>query len=283
MGGDLAWVLELRTDTLTQFFKIFPLFANYYFFFITIALGYWISAKHKLFWLDLGFMVTLSAILNRMLKEVFAVARPSIIRLVEINDNSYSFPSGDAQVLAVFWLMIAYHFRTHIIWSIAIVMIALVAASRVYLGAHFPLDVIVGGVIGYLCFMAYINFGKNNMATLIKSTNPILQFIVISTICILYYLVLQKHFARIDTIIISTLLGSWFGYLVLPKHLCNQRLSYKAVLLGALATILFIFALKQILSTFPDIYLLELLCYFGLAFFFIYLVPTTAKRFLSLS
>src|SRR5258706_7900201 len=103
MQGDLAWVVNL----LTYFFRLFPYLASYYFFFIIFAIGYWLSSNNKTFWLDLGFMIIFSTMLNRILKEVFAVARPSVERLVEINDGSYSFPSGDAQVLTVFWLMVA--------------------------------------------------------------------------------------------------------------------------------------------------------------------------------
>lgn len=283
MDGDLIWVLGLRTDYLTQFFKIFPYFASYYFFFITIALGYWSSAKHKIFWLDLGFMVTLSAILNRILKEVFAVDRPNIERLVQISDDSYSFPSGDAQVLAVFWLMLAYHMRSYIIWFVAIAIIILVSISRVYLGAHFPADVTVGSLVGYLCFIAYIKFGKNRMAALIKDTNPILQLLALLTICLFYYLILHKHFGKIDLVTIGTLLGSWFGYLLLPKAICNEPLRFGSILIGVLTTTLVILALKQLLLSFPGIYMLELSCYVSLAFFFIYLVPVLTKRFSSFS
>ncbi len=279
MSGDLAWVVELRTEPLTYFFKLFPYLASYYFFLSTFALGYWLSSKNKAFWLDLGFMITFSTMLNRILKETFAIARPSVERLIEINDGSYSFPSGDAQVLTVFWLMLAYHYHKQILWIFAILMILLVSASRVYLGVHFPIDVIVGSLIGILSFLAYVTWFKDNMSALIKRTNPIYQTLSLAALCILYYLILQKSFTKIDIIIVATLVGCWFGYLILPKHLCQTPLKPVSVLVGAFITAALIYALRSLLLSFPGIQELEFTCYFTLAFFFIYLVPVFTYKF----
>lgn len=63
--------------------------------------------------------------------------------------SGWSFPSNHAannfamartvQILAPGWSVAAYAFA------------AVVAFSRVYVGVHYPLDVIAGGVIGFLC------------------------------------------------------------------------------------------------------------------------------------
>ncbi|NUO65755.1 MAG: phosphatase PAP2 family protein [Gemmatimonadaceae bacterium] len=95
-------------------------------------------------------------VINSLLKDAFHRARPSIFAWgTEV--FSSSFPSGHAMSAAIVYGTVAYLAarmqRTH--WarvataSVAAVLIALIAFSRIYLGVHYPSDTLAGMAIGF--------------------------------------------------------------------------------------------------------------------------------------
>lgn len=94
-------------------------------------------------------------VLNGILKLGFNRPRPSIF-LPEVHTVSSSFPSGHAMSAAIVYSTVAYlaarlHKRR---WARVMVMltaffvIALISISRLYLGVHYPSDVVAGVAIG---------------------------------------------------------------------------------------------------------------------------------------
>jgi undecaprenyl-diphosphatase len=97
-----------------------------------------------------------SAILiENLLKTVFARPRPDIVgHLVET--HTMSFPSGHAMVGAVVWLTLG-AIIAHVSYrktlgryafGVAVAMTLLLGASRLYLGVHWPSDVLAGWSLG---------------------------------------------------------------------------------------------------------------------------------------
>ena len=105
---------------------------------------------------QLGLVLSLSVISNFLLKDAFALPRPYILDPTVATPEaiatkgSFSFPSGHAQGITTVWGTIAYCQQKNWVWTVAIAIIFLVSLSRVYLGVHFPIDVIVGILLGII-------------------------------------------------------------------------------------------------------------------------------------
>ena len=92
-----------------------------------------------------------AGILDGTLKLAFHRLRPDPF-FGGAKPTTYSFPSGHALISLCFYGLIAGMFSFHVkhrwqrvlAWSIAAVLIALIGLSRIYLGVHWPSDVLAG-------------------------------------------------------------------------------------------------------------------------------------------
>lgn len=94
-----------------------------------------------------GVAIVGSALLNLSTKQFFARDRPTLWESIA-PETTYSFPSGHAMGSATLaWVLLLLAWRTRWRWPVAIAMIAfaaMVAFSRVYLGVHYPSDILAG-------------------------------------------------------------------------------------------------------------------------------------------
>lgn len=122
---------------------------------VLLVAGYLVAAQNR----RLAAMVVAStaagAATGTVLKELFGRARPDVVtHLVEV--RSLSFPSGHAMQSGVIYLtlaaLIARSERRHVeriyVLGAAIGLVLLIGGSRLYLGVHWPTDVLAGWTIG---------------------------------------------------------------------------------------------------------------------------------------
>lgn len=76
------------------------------------------------------------------------------------SETSFGVPSGHAQIAFGVWGMLATSIRNWWGWLIAIIVILLIGISRLYLGVHFPHDVILGWLMGALLLWLVLRFWK---------------------------------------------------------------------------------------------------------------------------
>ncbi len=106
--------------------------------------------------------ITGAWLLNEFLKQQFHRLRPEDLPLAI--ETSYSFPSGHAMISLAFYGMLAYLIWTNvksakIRWLSVVALAALILAiglSRIYLGVHYPSDVLAGFAAGGLWLMTCI-------------------------------------------------------------------------------------------------------------------------------
>lgn len=99
--------------------------------------------------------------LNYLIKVLFGRARPQLWnRIVDV--GQYSFPSGHAMISLVIYGFIGYliakryHRWRAWIFTVTIILIIAIGFSRLYLGVHWPTDVIAGYAAGVVWLMTCI-------------------------------------------------------------------------------------------------------------------------------
>lgn len=103
-----------------------------------------------------------SWVTNAVLKLIFVRARPTVEHLSFA--DGYSFPSGHAMVSTTFYGLIGvilWNYFKEKGWPVlsrsiaifTIVWIALMCISRIYLGVHFPSDILAGAALGFAWLM----------------------------------------------------------------------------------------------------------------------------------
>lgn len=105
--------------------------------------------------LPLALCSIVSTIAYEVFKRVFERARPDL-SLHLIHQGGFSFPSGHAMTSLVFASVLMLLLRLELrgrrertLWTVAILLwILLIGASRVYLGVHYPTDILGGWSLG---------------------------------------------------------------------------------------------------------------------------------------
>lgn len=110
-----------------------------------------------------GVTVWATLAVGAILKLLFGRARPFTEYVQNMHFPTHSFPSGHATGATVAYGLLAYlawHMLpqpwNYIAVAVLILLIILVGISRVYLGAHFPSDVVAGWMLGALGLLIII-------------------------------------------------------------------------------------------------------------------------------
>lgn len=114
------------------------------------------GGRGPLYALLLALGATLAVLASQVLKRLCCRARPStsiggFASLTE-NPDAFSFPSG--HTAAAFGIAVALAGEGSALGGLTLTLASGIAISRVYLGAHYPLDVAAGTLLGVLAGLA---------------------------------------------------------------------------------------------------------------------------------
>lgn len=162
-----AFIYSFRSPSMTSVMMFFTfLGSGIALFVLSLIMITYIGAKRKKDAIIYLAILYSGILLNLILKIIYNRPRPSDLPL--IHENTLSFPSGHAMNSFVFFAALSYFiFRetknakvTITVSILSIIVIGLIGLSRIYLGVHYPSDVIGGFVAGFLWFISAILFEK---------------------------------------------------------------------------------------------------------------------------
>lgn len=159
-GISFIVALQSMGDWLIPPMRLFSNLGTENFFFLILPLIYWcVDASLGL---RIGLILVTSNLFNYAGKLLFAGPRPywvsSHVRAIWPEPTSFGVPSGHAQHAVVVWGTIATFSKRTWVWVAAILLIFLIGLSRIYLGSHFPHDVILGWLFGSVILWAFVRY-----------------------------------------------------------------------------------------------------------------------------
>lgn len=146
---------SLRTEGLSAFMKFFTVLNNAGMISILTVLLFLVFRKYRYIGIAMTFSLVIEFILNNLLlKNIIARPRPyeisGEVELLVERANDYSFPSGHTgsvfAVTVVLYLLLPESMKKYGI--LGILLSALMGYSRLYVGIHYPSDVIGGLLLG---------------------------------------------------------------------------------------------------------------------------------------
>jgi membrane-associated phospholipid phosphatase len=165
MGTIFQWGLnfiimiqKINTPLLDSFFRAITLLGDELFYLLLFPFLLWCVDFYL--GIRVGIIFLLSVYVNTGVKEIFQQPRPFDLlpEIQKVYASGYGFPSGHAQSSLVVWGSIAYWKKQTWIRNLSVLLILLIGFSRIYLGVHFPTDILGGWLFGglILCLSYFI-------------------------------------------------------------------------------------------------------------------------------
>lgn len=150
----------------------------------------------------------ITLVVSFLLKKLFSVPRPaamfdndSFVIIGETLAGHTSLPSGHCITTFTIFTILLFAFmpkgfKSKIIWFLFILTLGvIIVLSRVGVGAHYPLDVIIGSIIGYISAVIGIVINNNvSWWAWIKNKKYYPVFILLLIICV--FTIINKIFAN---------------------------------------------------------------------------------------
>jgi acid phosphatase family membrane protein YuiD len=93
-------------------------------------------------------------------------------------ESSFGMPSAHAQNSAAVFGLLAATLKRRWVWLLSLLLIFLIGVSRMYLAVHFPQDVILGWVIGFLLVWIFLRVEKPVAAWFSSQSLPLAVFVL---------------------------------------------------------------------------------------------------------
>lgn len=163
----LRYAIGIRSEWLTPVMSFFSFIGSEGTLFGAILVVILLSIrKHRKETFIFSVILIVGLIATVLLKESYAIPRPNIDPLH--TETTYSYPSGHAMNSLLFYSTLSlfvYHFtksklKALLSFTFTGILIGFIGFSRVYLGAHYPSDVVAGYLAGFWLFVTILLVDK---------------------------------------------------------------------------------------------------------------------------
>ena len=214
---------KIRLPVLNEFMLAVTTMGEETAFLVIALILFWCVDKHIGYYtLSVGFVGTLA---NQFLKLAFRIPRPwvldenfTILEQAREAASGYSFPSGHTQSAVGTFGSIACVTKNKIVRIIAIVIAVLVPLSRMYIGVHTPLDVVVSVGIGVLLVFVFRPLVLGNDHRCMPALFVVMLLLSIGYLCFVEFYPfpwdIDIHNYESGLQNAYTLLGALFGMLI---------------------------------------------------------------------
>jgi membrane-associated phospholipid phosphatase len=220
MDNLLAWGADViaaaqswRSPGLDLAMKAITFLGSEYFFLIALPLIFWCVDERR--GIRMGFLLFFSLFANLALKDLIALPRPYETRkeLFVVIEEGASMPSWHAQGSAGFWGAMIGWIKGPLGIILAILLPLLIGFSRVYLGVHYPTDVLAGWALG-AAILALYHFLEPRLLPLVKKLHERFQIALVAGLA---WLMCLAHLENVGPG--AAFFGIGLGYILNRKHL----------------------------------------------------------------
>jgi membrane-associated phospholipid phosphatase len=256
----ILFIQQIANPVLDWFFIAVTFLGNEDFYLIMIPILYWCVDKKFAF--KLGILFLLSAYVNDLLKSIFQTPRPdpAVVRVIyPESGGGYAFPSGHSQGAAVFWGTVAWQIKKTWAWIAAIIVMIAVGVSRLYLGVHWPIDVVGGWIIGAVILGLYFIYDTTHPVRRLSPKTIPLVIIVVAAAAVLYFINSDDTAVRV----IGTLAGMSIGFIIEEEYISfDPRSVWWYQILKVVVGLAVVFVIKVVVKMLlPDVPVAHLVRY----------------------
>ncbi len=223
MEGILQWGIDLiidiqgsRTPFFDTFFMNISALGGDLFYFLVFSFLFWCVDDRETARFTVLFC--LSFWINSELKRFLGQPRPyDLVPELKVGycSGGGGLPSYHAQGSLLFWGYISLWFRRIPLYALSIIIVLLIAFSRMYLGHHFPTDILGGWLISFALLSAFLAFHE-------KIEDRLMKWSFIERLALAFFLPFLLTFVKPNGWTIGALgffAGFGTGYCVLKEYI----------------------------------------------------------------
>lgn len=198
---------SIRTPLLDQLFLLLTFFGEEVLVLAIICFLYWCYNKRLAYRICFTFFT--SGLLVQTLKITFRVPRPWIkdpsftpVQKAVTTATGYSFPSGHTQCATALYSTFAWNTKKNLNRIICFIIISSVMLSRMYLGVHTPIDVLVSFTLT-LVLSIITNYLISRFELLDRNYKITAILLSVVSIAVALYSLILLHYSVIDAVYAS--------------------------------------------------------------------------------
>ena len=255
----LEFFESIRTDMLTLIMTIVTMMAEELFVVGILAGLYWCIDKKVA--TRLGWCLLFSLVGNGIIKNLVKMPRPfeveAIVPLRPETATSYSFPSGHTQIATSFWVTAMFAIKTRPVKIIGSIIILLTAISRLYLGVHWPMDVVGGIIFGVILTILGFKLLDEECSITIKHVVGV-SIVLLVSLCLKVDADLYKS--------VATFWGLSIGVYIEQKYIKfipyqSKKTQIKKVLIGVAGVVVIYIGMRGLLQ---NVKVIDIIKYAGI-------------------